>query len=77
MTISPKDIEVGRCYLMEDGSIRRVTSTGSDGLVRYWERVGPELRLGTGTKKRRRHDFADQALREVPCDWAPDGEERP
>ena len=72
MPIPPESIEIGKCCLTESGSIRRVTSTSSDGLVRYRERSGAGPWQGTGTKKRKRDIFAAQALREVPCDWTPE-----
>ena len=71
MPIPPESIQVDRCYLTEGGSVRRVTSTGSDGLVRYKERIGAGSWLYSGTKPRRRHDFAAAVLREVPCEWTP------
>jgi hypothetical protein len=72
LSIPPENIQVDRCYLTDNGSLRRVTSTGSDGLVRFRQRVGAGP-WSTGTKKRKRHIFAAQALRQVPCDWTPEG----
>ena len=72
MPISPESIQVDRCYLTESGSIWKVTSTGSDGTVRYTERVGAGPWLYGGTKQRRKHAFAATVLREVPCDWTPE-----
>jgi hypothetical protein len=77
MAIPPESLKPDRCYLTESGSIRKVTSTGSDGTVRYTERVGAGPWLYGGTKQRRKHVFAATVLREVPCNWTPDGEERP
>jgi hypothetical protein len=74
MPIPPENIQVDRCYLTESGSIRKVTSTGSDGLVRYRERVGAGPWQGSGTKKRKRPVFAAEALREVRCDCMPEAE---
>jgi hypothetical protein len=68
MAIPPESIQVDRCYLTESGSVRRVTSIGSDGLVRYRERVGAGP-WSAGTKQRRKHVFANSAVRQVPCDW--------
>ena len=70
MPVPPESIQVDRCYLTEGGSIRRATSTGSDRLVRYKERVGSGPWLCGGTKQRRRHVFAATVVREVPYDWA-------
>jgi hypothetical protein len=69
--VPAESIQVDRCYLTESGSVRRVTSTGSHGLVRYTERVGTGPWLYGGTKQRRKHVFAAAVLREVPCDWTP------
>jgi hypothetical protein len=74
-TIPPESIQAGRYYLTHSGSIRKVTSTGSDGLVRYRERVGAGPWQGVGTKKRNRHAFAAEVLREVPCDDTPEPDE--
>ena len=75
MPIPPESIQVDRCYLTEGGSVRRVTSTGSDGLVRYTERIGAGPWLYNGTKQRRRQVFAAAVEREVPCDWHPEADE--
>ena len=69
MPIPPESIQVDRCYLTESDSVRRVTSTGSDGLVRYKERIGAGSWLYSGTKKRRSQVFAVADLREVISDW--------
>jgi hypothetical protein len=74
MAIPPESIQVDRCYLTSSGSIRKVTSTDSEGLVRYRQRVGAGP-WSNGGLKRRRHVFAAQALREVPCDWTPETDE--
>ncbi len=75
MPIPPESIQVDHCYLTESGSVRKVTSIGSDGVVRYRQRVGAGP-WSSGSRRRRRHEFAAQALREVSCDWTPetDGE---
>jgi hypothetical protein len=74
VSIPPESIQVDRCYLTESGSIRKVTSTGSDGQVRYRERAGAGPWLSGETNKRKRHVFAAAIVREVPCDWTPEGE---
>ena len=72
MSIPPESLKPDRCYLTESGSIRKVTSTGSDGTVRYTERVGAGPWVYGGTKQRRKRVFAAAVLREVPCDWMPE-----
>jgi hypothetical protein len=72
MAIPPESLKPDRCYLTESGSIWKVTSTGSDGTVRYTERVGAGPWVYGGTKQRRKHVFAASVLREVPCDWTPE-----
>jgi hypothetical protein len=72
MSVPPESIVVGRCYLTESGSVRKVTSTGSDALVRYRERVGAGPWLYSGTKGRKRHVFAAAVVREVSCDRTPE-----
>ena len=71
MSIPPESIQVDRCYLTESGSLRQVTLTGSDGWVRYKERVGTGP-WHSWTRKLRKQDFAAAIERQVPCDWTPE-----
>ena len=76
MTIPPESVEVGQCYLGDNGQVRRVVHLWPDGRVQY------------ETRSRHRRDakvwkpgmisdldFAATALREVPCDWTPEADE--
>ncbi len=76
MSIPPESVAVGRCYLAKGGSIRRVTSTGSDGTIRFRQRVGAGP-WSSGSKNRKRKNFALQVEREVPCDWMPESGKKP
>ena len=44
MAIPPESLKPDRCYLTESGSIWKVTSTGSDGTVRYTDQPALEPR---------------------------------
>jgi hypothetical protein len=73
MSVPPESIQVDRCYLTEGGSVRRVTSTGSDGWLQYRERDSTGHWLDKRwTRRLRRQVFAGAALRQVPCDWTPE-----
>ena len=52
-----------------------VTSTGSDGWVRYKERAGTGPWLHRWTRRLRKHAFAAVIKRPVSCDWTPDTDE--
>ena len=74
MTIPPESIEVGKCYLSMEGRVRRVTKFLPGGRIRYAYRSvpaneGKPWRTGRLDVAR----FAATALREVPCDWTPEG----
>ncbi len=75
MTVSPESIEVGKCYLVEGGQIRRVTMLYPGGEVRYVSREAVTIRKFGGVEAQDALDaFASEALREVPCDWTPETE---
>jgi hypothetical protein len=77
MSIPPESIKVGKCYLMETGGVRRVRAILLDGRVQFEHR--PAQQLGAEARRagmRGVHAFAVQALREVPCDWTPETDER-
>ncbi len=78
MAVPPESIEVGKCYLSNDGRVRRAAKFLPDGRIRYAYRSFPvpQGRLWrTGRLDVER--FAETTVREVPCDWTPDAEERP
>ena len=71
MSLSPEGIEVGRCYLMHSGQVRRVIALDGD-RVRYETRH----RVSKGWAW---HPgivpvavFASMAKRVVPVDWTPE-----
>jgi hypothetical protein len=75
MTVPPESIQVGKCYLSNNGMVRRVVRLMPDGRVQYETRSGPLRNAKTwkpGMLQIR--DFASSAQREVPCNWAPEGD---
>jgi hypothetical protein len=69
MSIPPESIQVGRCYLSEEGRVRRVTKFLASGQVRYKYRSFPDDERSpwrTGNLDVGR--FAATTLREVSCD---------
>jgi hypothetical protein len=73
--VPPESLEVGRCYLANDGRsprIRRVVQFLPGGRVQYEQR-GPK----TARRMRMtyREHFAVMVWREVPCDWIPERDE--
>ena len=72
MSIPPESIQVGRCYLTADGTIRRVISTDSNGRVRYAERAGAGPWRPGRLRSLKRQDFAAAVVREVPCAGEPE-----
>ncbi len=78
MPVPPESIEVGKCYLTNDGRVRRVAKFLPDGRVRYVYRSFPaDKRRTWRTGRLDLEGFAATALREVPCDWMPEKEEWP
>ncbi len=76
MIIPPESIEVGRCYLGDNGQVRRVVRLWPDGRVQY-ETRSRLLRNAKTWKPGMMSgpDFAATVLREVPCNWTPEQEE--
>ncbi len=81
MSVPPKSIKVGRCYLSYgcSGQMRRVVRISPEGLVQY-ETQAPSFRAGSvwagGALDLAL--FASSVEREVPCDWSPEAiEENP
>ena len=73
MSISPESIQVGQCYLMETGHLRRVMRLMPDGRVQYESRPVSQGNAKTwqpGMQDGR--SFAFQVERSVPCDWTPE-----
>ncbi|MDQ4136864.1 MAG: hypothetical protein M3158_11820 [Pseudomonadota bacterium] len=76
MTVPPESVEVGKCYLMETGHVRRVVRIMQDGRVQYEFR--PTNRRNSHQWRpgiQEGHAFAYSAEREVPCDWTPEENE--
>ena len=76
VTIPPESIDVGKCYLGDNGKVWRV--------VRIWpdSRVQFEFRARSLSKAKTwkpgmllLRDCASPARREVPCDWTPEMDE--
>lgn len=76
MTVPPESIRPGKCYLTQAGHVRRVVRIKPNGRVQFMHRPADALKnWKVGGDMRR--SFAAEALREIPCDWTPDGEKRP
>ncbi len=72
MSLLPESIEAGKCYLADNGMVRRVVRLMPDGRVQYESRSGPLRNAKTWKPGMLQvHDFASSAQREVPCDWTP------
>ncbi len=73
MSIPPESIEVGKCYLGDNGQVRRVVRIWPDGRVQYETRSAPLSHAKTWKPGMLQvSDFASSVQREVPCDWAPE-----
>ncbi len=78
MGISPESIQIGRCYLTATDYVRRVVQVMPDGRVVF------EVRASHVANTRAWRSgildaasFASSALREVPCEWMPEGNDHP
>ena len=67
MSILPESIEVGKCYLTDGNTVRRVVTIHPDGRVQYEWRAGLRKKWKAGILPRR--EFAVAAEQEVTCDW--------
>lgn len=73
MTIPPESVEIGKCYLGDNGKVWRVVRIWPDGRVQFEFRarsrgnakVWKPGMLDAGS-------FAILAQREIPCDWTPE-----
>ena len=70
MSIPPEIIEVGKCYLTDGKTVRRVGTIHPDGRIQYEWRAGLRKKWKAGILPRR--EFAVAAEQEVPCDWRPE-----
>jgi hypothetical protein len=76
MTIPPESIAVGKCYLSDEGRVRRVVKFISDNQIRYAYRSFPQKGKLWRTGRLEVGRFAETTLREVPCDWTPETDEQ-
>lgn len=75
MPVPPESIQVGRCYLSDQGRIRRVTKFLPEGRLRYRYRSLLASKYEPWqTGRLDVEGFATTTLREVPCDWTPEGD---
>ena len=71
--IDPESIQVGQCYLMDTGRIRRVTGL-LPGRVRYQQRRSDGVWQVSGGDILDLRSFAFSVERPVPCDWTPESD---
>ncbi len=74
MSIPPESLEVGKCYLLNTGHVRRVIRIMPDGRVQFEHRMG-HTPTGWKTGIQEGRSFAFMIEREVPCDWTPETDE--
>jgi hypothetical protein len=76
MNVPPDTIQIGQCYFMVTGQVRRVLRIMADGRVQYEyrpaHRIGPKA-WQSGMQSGR--SFADLVERLVLCDWTLDSDE--
>jgi hypothetical protein len=75
VSVPPERIEVGKCYLMESGQVRRVLRIMPDGRFQYEHRMGYAAPKAWRSGIQGSHSFAQLVEREVPCDWTPEADE--
>ncbi len=74
MSVPPESIEVGKCYLMETGQVRRILRIMPDGRFQYEHRMGYSAPKAWKSGIQSGRSFAATVEREVPCDWTPEKE---
>jgi hypothetical protein len=70
MSLCPKSLEVGRCYLTDGNTVGRVIAVLWDRRIQYEWRGGQRTKWKAEILSGR--EFAQQAEREVPCDFTPE-----
>ena len=78
MSVDPKSIKAGKCFITPANQVRRVIEITAGGRVRYQPR-GSAYRGEKSWAPRQetsRDKFAAEVDREVTCDWDPDFRER-
>ncbi len=76
MSVPPESVEVGKCYLGDNGKVWRIVRLWPDSHVQFEFRArscGDAKVWKPGMLHLR--DFAEAAQREVPCDWTPEADE--
>ena len=74
MSIPPESIQVGQCYLMLDGEVRRVLRLLPNEGVHYESRAGVIVEaFGWKAGVLALSAFAALVDRPVPCDWTSGG----
>ena len=75
MALPPESIQIGRCYLTEEGRVRLVVGFGPAGWVRYKDRsADPNQKAAWRSGRLSLQMLAATVTREVPCDWTPERE---
>ena len=70
MNMAANGLELGKCYLMETGHLRRVMRIMPDGRVQYEHRSVQQTNVKIWRPGMQdHHSFASQVKREVSCDW--------
>ncbi len=72
MSVPPESIEIGKCYLGDNGKVWRVVRVWPDSRVQFEFRARSrgEVRIWKPGMLSLQ-DFAEAAQREVPSDWTP------
>ena len=69
MPIPLGSVEVGKCYLMETGQVRRILRIMPDGRFQYEHRMGHAAPKVWRSGIQGGRSFAATVEREVSCDW--------
>ena len=75
MSLPPESIDVGQCYLSDNGRVRRIVAVLPGSRVQFEWRYGhliPKTTWRADVLDLR--SFAFLAERPVPCDWTPERE---
>ena len=75
MSVPPKSIHVGQCYLTNLGRIYRVKRIMPDGRVQYEHRPAHVVRKLWKSGMVNGQSFKAIIERPVPCDWTPEMDE--
>ena len=77
MNMAANGLELGKCYLMETGHLRRVMRIMPDGRVQYEHRAVQQTNVKIWRPGMQDgHSFASQVEREVSCDWMAESDGR-